>query len=546
MTMTKNINIIFIDLIKECFDFKTVLKFMGVSAVVNLCSFHLASAQADERPNVLFILVDDLGYHDLGITGSEFYETPAIDMLGESSFRFSQGYAASPVCSPARASIMTGMTPAKHGITDWIGAPSGENWRKQGRHTRLLPPEYHHQLADSALTLPELLKSQGYQTFFAGKWHLGGEGSYPEDHGFDINIGGWESGSPRDGYFAPYRNPKLAQGPDGENLSLRLAKETAGFLKQQHEKPFFAMLSFYAVHGPIQTTEVKWKKYRDKAEKSGIEETGYAVERRLPIRQVQDNPVYAGLVESMDEAIAHVLATLEATGLDKNTIVIFTSDHGGVSSGDSFSTSNLPLRGGKGYQWEGGLRVPYFIRVPGMEGNDIVDYPVNGIDFYPTIAEMVGAELMPNASIEGVSLWPLIKGEELERRDLFWHYPHYSNQGGDPCSIIRSGKWKLIHYWEDQSVELYDLETDPYEQQDMAGTEKELSDELKKRLMTWLEINEANKPKIDPEYDVEKEGEYLQRMKTEVLSRLEKDRKNMLTKDWKPNADWWGSKLVKD
>ncbi|MEX2592608.1 MAG: sulfatase-like hydrolase/transferase [Anditalea sp.] len=286
-------------------------------------------AQSEERPNILFILVDDLGYHDLGVTGSEFYETPAIDALAKTSFQFTQGYSASPVCSPARASIMTGLTPANHGITEWIGARYGEEWRKNNRHTLLMPPNYNHELDHSYLTLPEVLKMEGYETFYAGKWHLGSEGSHPEDHGFDTNVGGYYSGSPRGGYFAPYENPHLKQGPDGENLSLRLAQETIDFIEGDHKKPFFAFLSFYAVHSPIQTTEERWKKYRIKAEAAGLAESGYIMEKRLPIRQVQDNPVYAGLVETIDEAIGNVLAVLEEQSLSKNTIVIFTSDNGG-------------------------------------------------------------------------------------------------------------------------------------------------------------------------------------------------------------------------
>lgn len=288
--------------------FKRDLKpFVLVSLMLGLVAIHPASGQENNQPNVLVILVDDLGYHDLGITGSDFYETPHIDKLGNAAFRFEQGYASSRVCSPSRAGLMTGVTPAVHGITDWIGAPEGEQWRNYGRFTQLLPPNYSHSLPDQLITIPEAMKANGYETFFAGKWHLGGEGSFPEDHGFDINIGGYEAGSPKGGYFAPYDNPKLSQGPDGENLSIRLAKETAAFIENAHEKPFFAMISFYAVHGPIQTTAEKWSKYRDKAEESGIAANGYAMERRMPIRQVQDNPVYGGLVDTMDEAVGMVL-----------------------------------------------------------------------------------------------------------------------------------------------------------------------------------------------------------------------------------------------
>ncbi|GAB3649473.1 sulfatase [Echinicola sediminis] len=505
-----------------------------------------AFSQDKDRPNVLFILVDDLGYHDLSVTGSDFYETPHIDGLAKSSFQFVQGYTAARVCSPARASIMTGVSPAVHGITDWIGAPEGEDWRKYGRHTKLLPPSYRHDLDPRLLTLPQALKENGYETFFAGKWHLGGEGSLPEDRGFDINVGGWDKGSPMGGYFAPYVNPKMEQGPDGENLSLRLANETADFIGRAHEKPFFAMLSFYAVHGPIQTTEEKWNRYRQKAVTEGIQEHGYEMERRLPIRKVQDNPVYAGLVETMDEAVGKVLSALEQAGLEDNTIVIFTSDHGGVASGDNFSTSNLPLRGGKGYQWEGGLRVPYFIKVPGMAANKEIDYPASGIDFMPTVLDLVGTKPKMSSEIEGISLVPAMKGKRLKGRQLYWHYPHYGNQGGDPSSVVRDGKWKLIYYWEDQAVELYDLEKDPSEENDLGNQEVKIRSRLEKDLMKWLMATSASKPRPDPAYNASEEKKVLDGARDKRMPQLEKERMQMFAPEWKPNADWWGSKVTKD
>jgi arylsulfatase A-like enzyme len=283
-----------------------------------------------------------------------------------------------------------------------------------------------------------------------------------------------------------------------------------------------------------------------KAQAAGLADSGFIMERRLPIRQVQDNPVYAGLVETMDEAIGNVLAALEKEGLGKNTIVIFTSDHGGVSSGDNFSTSNLPLRGGKGYQWEGGLRVPYFIKVPGMEKTRSIDYPASGTDFYATILDLIGAEQMPREHLESLSLLPAMKGEKMSERSLFWHYPHYSNQGGDPFSSIRKGDWKLIYYWEDNSSELYNLRKDPFEQENLASSQKEKSLELEKELIQWLIETKANQPIKDPEYRVDLEKEYLERMSTEVWSNLENQRIEMLQPSWQPNNDWWGSKLTGD
>lgn len=468
-------------------------------------------------PNVLFILVDDFGYHDLSVMGSRFYETPNIDRIARSGTIFSNGYAASRVCSPSRASIMTGKFTARHGITDYIGAKTGEDWSRLNRRTQLLPPDYQHQLAFEDISLAEAMKEAGYTTFFAGKWHLGNEGSYPEDHGFDINVGGWELGSPKGGYFDPFINPKMENRQPGENLSMRLARETSDFIKQQNEQPFFAFLSFYAVHSPIQTSREIWKKYRDKAHEMGLAESAYKMERRLPIRQVQDNPVYAGLVEAMDEAVGLVLKTLEEKGALDNTIIVFTSDNGGVASGDNFSTSNLPLRGGKGYQWEGGTREPFFIRVPGMNQVSRSEVPVIGTDFYPTLLELIGAKPKPEQHVDGRSLVPLLRGGKMAERPLYWHYPHYGNQGGDPSSVIRKGQWKLIHYWEDGTNELYDLEKDVEEKNNVAAQQPEMVNQLWSELEQWLESVGARLPRPDPRYDEELEKQRYERIRQEML-----------------------------
>jgi arylsulfatase A-like enzyme len=500
-----------------------------------------------KKPNVLFILVDDLGLKDLGCTGSTFYETPNVDRIANEGIVFTKGYAASRVCSPSRASIMTGKFTARHKITDWIGAKSGIAWREVNRHDKLLPAAYVHQLPKEELSLAEAMKAAGYMTFYSGKWHLGDQGSYPEDHGFDINVGGWEKGSPIGGYFSPWENPKLDNKVDGENLSMRLAQETADFIKKHKDSTFFAMLSFYAVHGPIQTTREKWGKYRKKAVASGLAETGYSMERNLPIRQVQDNPIYAGLVESMDDAVGVVLNTLDELGLDKNTIVVFTSDNGGVASGDAFSTSNLPLRGGKGYQWEGGIREPYFIKVPWLEnGGSTIDYPVTGTDFYPTLLDLANVALLPEQHIDGISLKPLMEGKILSQRPLFWHYPHYGNQGGDPSSIILEGEWKLIHYWENGNDELYNLTQDPGEQNDVADGNTEIVGRLGQKLANWLEEVDANMAQKDSEYDEELDQQRHQGIVSELWPQLEERRLQFLADGFEPNIDWWGSQLTDD
>ena len=329
------------------------MKFLLPLLLLVPCHLLLAG---DSRPNVLFILADDLGRQDLTIEGSKYYETPHIDSIAKSGMRFEYGYSACQVCSPSRASIMTGKVPARHGVTDWIGAKTGTAWN---RNDRVLPPGYTHHLVHEDTTLAEAFKAGGYTTFFAGKWHIGGKGSFPEDHGFDINIGGHHAGSPPGGFFAPYTNPKMKSGPDGESLPIRLAAETSKFIESNAFGPFFAFLSFYSVHGPIQTTPDLWKKYRDKAAAAGpAPEERFLIDRTLPVRQVQDCPIYAGMMQSMDTAVGNVLTTLKKLDLAKNTIVVFTSDNGGVTSGDAFSTAALPFRGGKGRQWEGGLRAP--------------------------------------------------------------------------------------------------------------------------------------------------------------------------------------------
>ena len=380
------------------------------SLITSLIIISCQTSAEVKKPNILIIYVDDLGVSDLGYTGSTFYESPNIDRLASKGTVFTQGYANSRVCSPSRASLLTGKFTARHGITDWIGAKTGTDWRTNNRRDKLLPADYMHSLNLNDTTLAEALKINGYATFFSGKWHLGGEGSFPENHGFDINVAGIDKGSPPGGYFSPFKNPKLEDKQPGENLTIRLANETAGFIDNHKTQPFFAFLSFYAVHGPIQTTHEKWNKYREKAERLGIQDSGFVMEKKLPIRQVQDNPIYAGLVETMDDAVGIVLGALEKNGLDKNTIVIFTSDNGGVASGDNFSTSNLPYKGGKGYHWEGGIRAPFIVYVPWLKSEvKTIDTPVTAADLYPTILDFANIKLAPSQHIDGITRTTEIK-----------------------------------------------------------------------------------------------------------------------------------------
>ena len=542
MTMTRIIG----DLISSQFSYLIVGVILGLlcSCITFGCSDEI---NEHPSPNVVFILADDLGYSDLSCMGSTYYETPNIDRIAQQGAKFTNGYATCQVCSPSRASIMTGRLPVRHGITDWIGASTGEDWRKARRFTRMLPPSYVRELPDEDVTLAEAMKTAGYKTFFAGKWHLGGPGSYPEDHGFDENEGGYERGGPYSGgYFSPFNNPKMDDKPgeEGMSLSMKLAKETSEFITTNKDKPFLAYLSFYAVHAPIQTSKAYWAKYREKATANDIEPEGFDMERRMPIRKYQDNPVYAGLIQNMDDAVGYVLGTLEDLGLEENTIVVFTSDNGGVASGDDFATSNSPLRGGKGYQWEGGLRVPYMIHIPWLQsGGFVSDVPVTGTDFYPTILEACGISLLPDQHIDGRSLIPLFDDRPLSERSLYWHYPHYGNQGGDPSAVVRRGDWKLIHYFENGNDELYNLKEDLSESRNLADERSDLTSSLSEELQNWLRDNQAKLPRTDPYFSQDSAQMKYNYYSNDLKKRLELQRTTMLDKDWEPNPDWWGSTI---
>lgn len=501
----------------------------------------------NEHPNILFILADDLGWNDVGCMGSTFYETPHIDSLASKGVKFTNAYSACTVSSPSRSSIMTGQYTPRHGITDWIGEKSGEEWRKMKRKSKLLPTDYNWCLPEEEYTIAECLKDNGYTTFMAGKWHMGDPKTWPEDHGFEISVG---AGGMKGGYFAPFNNPKLPDNEPGENLSIRLGKETIKFMKEHQksnpDKPFFAYLSFYAVHGPIQTNQKYWSYFREKAERMGIADKGFKIDRTLPVRQHQDNPVYAGVIKEMDDAIGMVLHELRELGLDKNTLVIFTSDNGGVTSGDNYSTSLLPLRGGKGRQWEGGIRVPLIYSYPGCKSGSIIDTPVTGTDFYPTILDYARLKLHPEQHKDGVSIMPLLNGKSIKPRSLFWHYPHYGNQGGEPSSIIRKGEWKLIYYYETDHCELYNLSIDLGEHEPLNAQYPEKVKELRAELMQWLQQVDAKRPVADPLYSPVEEAAVKNTWHTRLLKQQEKLRKDMLDKNWKPNENWWDSMVTID
>jgi arylsulfatase A-like enzyme len=452
---------------------------------------------AESPPNVVLFVMDDLGATDLGCFGSTFYETPHLDRLAASGMRFTAAYAACPVCSPTRASIMTGRYPQRTGITDYIG--NGNQPDKWNRNTRLLPAPYANQLALAERTIAETLRDAGYATCSCGKWHLGGKGFLPTEQGFDVNIAGYAAGSPRS-YFPPYQNPHLKDGPAGEYLPLRLANEAGQFITANADRPFFVYVPLNSVHTPLQAIPELIEKYEAKA--AGLKSAGPASRREWDtrVRLVQNHPTYAAMIESMDAAVGIVLEKLSELKLTDNTVVIFTSDNGGLSTAEGRPTSNVPLRAGKGWLYEGGIRVPTIVRWPGVTSpGSSCATPIISNDYFPTLLEIVNQRLEPDRAVDGVSVVPLLRGESLQERPLFWHYPHYGNQGGMPGGAVRDGRWKLIE-WYEGFTELYDLEADPSESKNVAQEHTDIVAELRQRLSQWRREVGAKMPTPNPRF----------------------------------------------
>ena len=478
---------------------RRLLELLLLTSLVGLAA--RGAAGTNPPLNVVIFLADDLGQRDLGCYGSTFYETPHLDRLAREGARFTHAYAACPVCSPTRASLLTGQWPARTGITDYIGAPNQpELWK---RNTRSLPAPFADRLSLESPTLAKTLKAAGYATFFAGKWHLGPEGWWPENQGFDVNMGGIDKGGPYGGkkYFSPYDNPRLTDGPPGEHLPDRLASETAKFIEASKDRPFFAFYSFYDVHTPLMAREDLRKKYEAKRARLGLKDK-WGREHERDVRLTQDDAVYAAMVEAMDLAVGKVLAKLDELGLRENTLVIFTSDNGGLSTSEGWPTSNLPLRGGKGWMYEGGIREPLLVRWPGVvKPGSVMSTPISSPDFFPTLLEVAGTKPLPGQSLDGMSLVPVLKGGTLPERALFWHYPHYGNQGGAPAAAVRRGDWKLIEWLEDNRVELFNLAQDPGEKTDLAATEPQRVAQLRAELHAWQKQVGAKFPIANPNYD---------------------------------------------
>ncbi len=472
----------------------------------------IAAAEPVPRPNVILIVIDDMGWADLGCYGSKFHRSPQIDALAAQGTRFTSAYAACPVCSPSRAAIMTGKWPARLHLTDWL--PGRGDLPAQ----RLARPKILQELPLAEITLAEVFHSAGYATASIGKWHLGGEGFGPRQQGFQVNVAGDAGGSPP-GFFAPFvregnkgksRGRRLAgleDAPDGSYLTDLLTDAAIHFIAQQQDRPFFLYLPHYTVHIPLQAKQ----KFIDK----------YPAES--PFRGQQNSPVYAAMIESLDEGVGRILAKLDELKLADNTIVVFTSDNGGLATLEgphTPATSNAPLREGKGFLYEGGVRVPLIVRWPAaIPAKQVVHLPVCGIDLLPTLTELCGIPLAHET--DGLSIAPLLIQARLARegqagrlpdksvprsrvgsweRPLFWHYPHYSNQGGKPGGAIREGEWKLIEFYDDGRRELYNVKSDSGESQNLASREPERARKLAEQLTAWRKQVAAQEMSPNPNY----------------------------------------------
>ncbi len=454
----------------------------------------LFSCNSEKKYNLLFILVDDLGWTDVSYNYSDFYETLHIDKLSETSMLFDNAYAASSVCSPTRAAIMTGKHPARVNITDWIPGLDPKN-------KLLLGPVDRNELPLEETTIAEVLRDNNYSTFYTGKWHLGSEGHYPEDQGFDVNIGGFEKGSPMGGYYSPYKNPKLVDGPEGEYLTDRLTLETIELIKKRdHNKPFAAFLSFYNVHTPIQENKEFIDYYVEKL-KSYDNKSPQTIKEGDAITLLnQRNAKYASMVHATDNNIGRIIKYLKENDIYDNTLIIFTSDNGGLSTQRRVApTSVYPLRAGKGWLYEGGIRIPQLIKLPNQTKSELISEPVVSYDLFPTIANLLNLSYKVD-DIDGVDLSNLFVKKDINRDFIFWHFPHYHGSLWKPGSAIRNKDWKLIEFHEDNRLELYNLKDDISESKNLSKKFPELTKNLKNQLNQIKIKLSANSTTINKNY----------------------------------------------
>lgn len=431
-------------------------------------------AIAAERPNIVFILADDLGWMDLSCYGSSFDETPAIDQLAARGLRFTQAYTACPVCSPTRSSIMTGKYPTRTGVTDYI----------PGQHppgVRLDTPYTKTELALDEVTIAEALRDAGYLTFYAGKWHLGEAGHGPREQGFDVVV--------EDEALGDHRTDPL--------VGDRLTQSALRFLdKRDREQPFFMFVSYHEPHRPINDHPDTIEHFRRKSEQAGGNDPAAISERRGFSRTVQNDPGYASEVAVLDAAVRQLVARLDEQGILDSTVIVFTSDNGGLCTVDKPGpTSNRPLRSGKGWLYEGGIRVPLIVSAPGLtRPGSTCNAPVISTDYYPTLLELAGAPLRPEQHRDGQSIRPLLAGEPRPTRPLFWHYPHYHGSMWAPGGAIRDGDWKLIEFWDEDTVELYNLANDLGERTNLAAVHPDRVAALRGQIAAWREETGAIMP----------------------------------------------------
>ena len=476
------------------------------------CSSSEQEIASERAPlNIILFVVDDLGWRDAGVLGSEFYDTPAIDALAASGVRFSRFYSASPVCSPTRASLMTGRHPARVAITNWIG---GE------QRGMLLQADYLRQLPLEEVTLGEAFAEAGYATGYIGKWHLGADDEFlPGAQGF-----GWTGAVNRAGqpgsYFPPYRNPDWpitdVPGLEGDSpddyLTDRLTDEAIEFLEEEHDRPFLLVLSHYSVHTPLQARDDDAAPYRDRARALAPLDGGptEGESGRSTTKLRQDHAVYAGMIASVDRSLSRVAGALDSLGLAGRTAIVFVSDNGGLSTlsgdrGERAPTANRPLRAGKGWLYEGGIRIPLIIRWPGTDAGragTTLRVPAMTTDLFPTLLAMAGIPLL-DRQLDGVSLAPLMTGESeaAEERDLFWHFPHYHGSGNRPGGAILSGDLKLVEWFEDGALELYDLAADPGESVNLTDSAPAQVERLRARLAGWRDSIGAAMPRPNPDWN---------------------------------------------
>lgn len=446
-----------------------------------------AAEPVTRPPNVIVILVDDLGWKDLSCQGSTFHHTPHIDRLAASGVRFTQAYAAGPVCSPTRAALLAGQSPARLHVTDWIAGHERPD-------AKLRIPDWTKHLPLEVVTLAERLKGAGYATASIGKWHLGGEGFGPESQGFDVNRGGTARGQPPT-YVSPYGIPTLPDGPEGEYLTDREAAEAVAFVEAHREGPFFLFLAHHAVHTPLQAKADVVERYVS----AGGKPDGEA-RRGLPVGgdrgPGQGNATYAAMVEGVDDSVGRILDALERLDLRETTAIVFTSDNGGLLP----VTDNRPLRAGKGSAYDGGVRVPLVVRWPGVSlPGTTSEEPAITPDIAATILDLTGTGPEPGEPLDGTSLAPALRGGRLDRHAIHWHYPHYHPGGATPFSAIRSGDWRLVRFYEDGHDELYDLREDPGERIDRARTDPARAAGMARDLEAWLAEVGAQMPTPNPD-----------------------------------------------